>query len=169
MPAQCILFSAPVHRGSRGQRSFRATRQIVTSSGRAVAIGAEFVIVGTTGRDTFKGVAYIYRAIEDFHPVEPSGLDVATLGQVERTALFQNFPNPFNPETWFPYRLASAAQVTLRIYNVRGQLLRALDLGLQQPGSYLSREHAAYWYGKDPIRRLRFQWCLFLHAQSRRV
>ena len=28
--------------------------------GGAVAIGGEFVIVGTTGRDTFKGVAYIY-------------------------------------------------------------------------------------------------------------
>ena len=119
--------------------------------GVSVAIGGEFVIVGTTGRDTFKGVAYIYRSIEDFHPVEPFGLTVTTLGQVKRTALYQNFPNPFNPETWLPYRLASAAQVTLRIYNVQGQLVRELDPGLQQPGGYLSRENAAYWDGTDQV------------------
>ena len=50
-----------------------------------------------------------------------------------------------------PYRLATNAPVTLRIYNVQGQLIRELNLGVQQAGSYLTRQTAAYWDGKDQI------------------
>ena len=76
---------------------------------------------------------------------------MTTLGQVKRTALLQNFPNPFNPETWLPYRLAADAPVTLGIYNVRGQLMRELNLGVQKAGGYLTRETAAYWDGRDQV------------------
>ena len=72
--------------------------------------------------------AYIYNTIEHFgtppFAVEPFGLRVTTLGQVKRTALYQNFPNPFNPETWLPYHLGDDTPVTLSIYNVQGQLAR---------------------------------------------
>ena len=33
------------------------------------------------------------------------------------TELLANYPNPFNPETWIPYRLAEDASVTLTIYD----------------------------------------------------
>ena len=33
------------------------------------------------------------------------------------TELLANYPNPFNPETWIPYRLAEDAFVTLTIYD----------------------------------------------------
>ena len=99
--------------------------------------------------------AYVYNTIESFDTppfsVEPFGLSLTTFGRVKRTALLQNFPNPFNPETWIPYQLATDAPVVLRIHNVRGQLVRELDLGQQESGSYLSRETAAYWDGKDQI------------------
>ena len=36
------------------------------------------------------------------------------------TALLPNYPNPFNPETWIPYHLAHAADVTLTIYDTTG-------------------------------------------------
>ena len=100
--------------------------------------------------------AYVYNSVEDFGTppflaVEPFGLRVTALGQVKRTALLQNFPNPFNPETWIPYRLAADAPVMLRIHNVRGQLIRELDLGRNEAGSYLSRQTAAYWDGRDHV------------------
>jgi hypothetical protein len=47
----------------------------------------------------------------------------------ERTRLLSNYPNPFNPETWIPYQLASDAEVVIRIYNISGALVRQLDLG----------------------------------------
>ena len=64
-------------------------------------------------------------------------------------ALLQNFPNPFNPETWIPYQLAQEADVTIRIYNQHGQLVQTLNQGIQQAGSYLTKDRAAYWDGRN--------------------
>ena len=63
------------------------------------------------------------------------------------TKLLQNYPNPFNPETWIPYQLADGSGVTIRIYSVTGGLIRLLDLGYREPGSYVSKDTAAYWDG----------------------
>ena len=57
----------------------------------------------------------------------------------ETTELLPNYPNPFNPETWIPYHLAHAADVTLTIYDTQGVLVRQLDLGYQQAGYYTDR------------------------------
>jgi len=65
--------------------------------------------------------------------------------------LFQNYPNPFNPETWIPYDLAKDALVSIRIYSMKGQLVRQLDIGEQKAGSYLVKEKAAYWDGKNQL------------------
>ena len=67
----------------------------------------------------------------------------------ENTALFTNFPNPFNPETWIPYQLAKPAEVTIKIYAINGQVVRRLALGHQSAGMYQSRSRAAYWDGKN--------------------
>ena len=53
------------------------------------------------------------------------------------TALFPNYPNPFNPETWIPYQLAEATDVTLTIYDVTGREVRRLALGHRPAGLYL--------------------------------
>ena len=82
-------------------------------------------------------------------PVEPQDKYFTTLGNIKRTGLMQNFPNPFNPETWIPYHLAEAATVTVRIYNVKGELIRSIDVGKQAVGAYTSRQRAAYWDGTD--------------------
>ncbi|MBI1929148.1 T9SS type A sorting domain-containing protein [Candidatus Poribacteria bacterium] len=65
------------------------------------------------------------------------------------TQAFQNYPNPFNPETWLPYQLARSAQVVIRIYDVRGHLVRTFDLGEQPPGVYLEKSRAAHWDGRN--------------------
>ncbi|MEW5766394.1 MAG: FlgD immunoglobulin-like domain containing protein [bacterium] len=84
------------------------------------------------------------------------GADVTTIitGQVSRaiptrTRLYQNFPNPLNPETLIPFDLATEAQVTINIYNLSGQLIRSLDLGKLAVGSYVDKEKAAFWNGRD--------------------
>ena len=69
----------------------------------------------------------------------------------ESTALLPNYPNPFNPETWIPYHLAQAANVTLTVYDVRGSVVRELRLGHQPAGVYVNRGRAAYWDGKNQL------------------
>ena len=65
------------------------------------------------------------------------------------TALLRNYPNPFNPETWIPYHLAAAADVHITIYDIKGAVVRQLDLGHQQAGYYADRSKAAYWDGRN--------------------
>ena len=69
----------------------------------------------------------------------------------EETALLHNYPNPFNPETWIPYQLAKAAEVTLTIYAANGAIVRTLVLGHQPVGIYQYRSRAAYWDGKNEL------------------
>ena len=69
----------------------------------------------------------------------------------ERTKLLLNYPNPFNPETWIPYQLAKATDVTVSIYSVNGALVRTLALGHQAPGVYQSKSQAAYWDGRNEL------------------
>ncbi len=67
------------------------------------------------------------------------------------TSLLANYPNPFNPETWIPYHLANACTVVITIYDVRGTVVRRLELGHQREGYYTSRVRAAYWDGKNNV------------------
>ena len=67
----------------------------------------------------------------------------------EKTTLLANYPNPFNPETWIPYYLATDTDVTITIYNAVGNLVRRLDVGHQKAGYYTIRNRAAYWNGRS--------------------
>ena len=51
-------------------------------------------------------------------------------------SLEQNYPNPFNPTTTLRYDLASAANVSLNVYNMQGQLVRQLVNTQQNAGRY---------------------------------
>jgi hypothetical protein len=48
-------------------------------------------------------------------------------------ALFNAYPNPFNPETTIKYTIKERAHVSLKIYNVAGQLIRTLVDEVQDP------------------------------------
>ena len=67
----------------------------------------------------------------------------------KETELLANYPNPFNPETWIPYRLAEDAEVSLTIYDQTGRVVRSLDVGYQVAGVYESRSKAVYWDGRN--------------------
>jgi len=54
--------------------------------------------------------------------------------------LFPNFPNPFNAATTIKYHLASSGDVSLKVLNLRGQLMQMLYSGKQDAGS-----HAFQW------------------------
>ncbi len=67
------------------------------------------------------------------------------------TGLLPNYPNPFNPETWIPYQLATSSDVQITIYDMKGTVVRNLALGHQSGGFYTGRSRAAYWDGRNGL------------------
>ncbi len=59
-------------------------------------------------------------------------------------ALYNNYPNPFNPETRIAYDLGKGSAVTLEIFNMLGQKVRTLANGRKAAGS-----HEVIWDGAD--------------------
>jgi hypothetical protein len=61
-------------------------------------------------------------------------------------SLAQNFPNPFNPSTRIQFSLPVKGHVSLRIYNVAGQLVKTLQDGVMDAGS-----HELTWDGSNNL------------------
>lgn len=86
----------------------------------------------------------------------------------EEFNLEQNYPNPFNPTTTIRYALSKDAVVSLKVYNIKGQLAAALLSGVSQSaGEYsitpdanqIKLESGIYFYqltagGKSSIRKM---------------
>jgi len=57
-------------------------------------------------------------------------------------SLSQNYPNPFNPQTTIEYDIEKDCDVTLKIYNLAGQLIKTLVDEYQTAGP-----HTITWHG----------------------
>ncbi|RKU37300.1 hypothetical protein C6495_02090 [Candidatus Poribacteria bacterium] len=104
--------------------------------------------------------ADVHRWIRDAKAADADPAGIAALEQLlaaltraeappEKTVLLANYPNPFNPETWIPYQLSEAAEVTVTIHSSDGKLVRTLALGQLPAGIYQTRTRAAYWDGRN--------------------
>ncbi len=56
--------------------------------------------------------------------------------------LHDNYPNPFNPVTNIRFEIPAAGKVSVKIYNIRGQLIKSLI-----SGQYPAGEHTVKWDG----------------------
>lgn len=88
--------------------------------------------------------------ITDFR-VDDSATGVATGRRPDDSVptaftLQQNYPNPFNPETRITFEVPAGwtAPVTLRVFNLQGQLVQTLFDGYAQPG-----QHTIPWNARD--------------------
>ena len=61
-----------------------------------------------------------------------------------RFELEQNYPNPFNPSTTIEYELNSSDNVTLQIFDIKGELIKTLVNDFQVSGN-----HKAVWNGTN--------------------
>jgi hypothetical protein len=74
-----------------------------------------------------------------------AGLASKESNVVPRTAaLFNNYPNPFNPSTTIRYSLPKSIHTIVTIYDMLGTRVRTLVNSLQNAG-----EHSVIWDGRD--------------------
>jgi hypothetical protein len=74
-------------------------------------------------------------------PVIPIGID-----DTPQFALGDAYPNPFNPTTTIRYSIAVVGHVSLRIYNIAGQLVRTL---VDEPQTPRSDGYSVTWDGRS--------------------
>jgi hypothetical protein len=81
---------------------------------------------GSEGAFTVKNMMLIDDNLKEI-PVKTSGGKIDSV--VNQFHLGQNYPNPFNPETWIPYQLSKESEVIIRIHNLKGKLIRTINIG----------------------------------------
>lgn len=86
------------------------------------------------GSNSFYGPA-IVEVDNDFHET----VDIPLV-----TGFVSVYPNPFNPTTTIRYALEVNSPVTIAIYNIKGQLVKTFDFGLQAQGF-----HQVVWQGDN--------------------
>ena len=121
-------------------------------TGRAATVG-DILEISARSSNPFIGVEPL-RYTVTAEDVKRSLIQLPELVAYEipsETQLLRNYPNPFNPETWIPYRLAEDASVTLTIYDRTGHVVRTLDVGHQVAAVYESRSKAVYWDGRNNV------------------
>ncbi len=78
--------------------------------------------------------------------VAVSGVETQPLPKV--VGLDQNYPNPFNPTTKIRFSLPRSGNVSLKIFDLRGRLVKTLV-----DGALIAGRHEETWYGDDTVGR----------------
>lgn len=91
---------------------------------------------------------YMLRNILEFFGNAPAdtsvGIDRPIVDEGYVNTLYPNYPNPFNPETVIWFSLKDNGPVTVKVYNVAGQLVRTLF-----DGEMIAGVHEIVWDGRD--------------------
>ena len=154
--------------GGDNKRGYQIT-VVDIEAGQAAQIG-DILEISAQSLDSLIGVQPLQYTVtaED---VKRSLIQLPALVAYEiptETELLRNYPNPFNPETWIPYRLAEDAFVTLTIYDLNGHVARTLDVGHQTAAVYESRSKAIYWDGRNDVGELVTSGVYFYHLSAGR-
>jgi hypothetical protein len=101
-----------------------------------LALGSDLIDGGVDFGLPFLGTAPDLGAFESYYC---SSVEEGT-SQPRQLRLEQNYPNPFNPETTISFMLSKGEEMSLRIYNLRGQMVASLVEGWRPAG-----EHQVRW------------------------
>ncbi|MDD3605560.1 MAG: FlgD immunoglobulin-like domain containing protein [Candidatus Cloacimonas acidaminovorans] len=141
---------------------FRVLRNTVAEISTAIAVSPLIEAMNTSATVVYSfmdsevpgnGIYYYWLQIEDLDggisysavytvQVTTGGVTNPIIPKI--TALLNPFPNPFNPDVTIPFDLAVEGKVTLKIYNLKGQLIKNLLNENCKANSY-----RIVWDGKD--------------------
>jgi hypothetical protein len=72
------------------------------------------------------------------------GPGIGTSDLPKKLVVNQNYPNPFNPRTTIKFAMPARGQVSVKVYNVRGEMVATLFDGVKDAG-----EQTVIWSGQD--------------------
>jgi len=78
------------------------------------------------------------------NPADCADMNVSNVRRAKRFELFNNYPNPFNPETTIKFTLPDAGHVQAEIVDISGRSVKTLVNGNKSPGL-----HEIVWDGRD--------------------
>ncbi|HEX7078738.1 MAG TPA: FlgD immunoglobulin-like domain containing protein [Candidatus Eisenbacteria bacterium] len=140
-----ILFRYPDNLGAATRY---ATKYVSfgTDSARTVFMGFSFNLIEEGGERLQTVKAIVQNYFKEQACYVPTGVeeDPAAEAPGIRTRLFQNAPNPFNPETVIRFSVARRGPVEIRIFDVAGRQVRELVDDVRDRGEYSVR-----WDGTD--------------------
>ena len=123
-------------------------------AGSMLMLASAEVISGGNSQLSHEEIKYIERmlALMDLTPEQEALFSVALYGNTgaaklpKAFSLAQNIPNPFNPATTIVYSAPEgmSVHVSLKVFDIRGKLVRTLVEGERQAGSY-----TVFWDGAD--------------------
>lgn len=107
-------------------------------------------IIQTATQASMPDNAYGYGIINAFAAAFVESTDIDPLPGPVTASLAQNEPNPFSPKkhgiTSFRYALSYQDEVSLKIFDVQGRLVRTLAEGIYK---FVDRPEGAFWDGTD--------------------
>ena len=122
--------------------SWNAGNETVTCSLPKRTIGERLTALGqTSGNVPIEVTAYTNNAGRSFRGF--GYIHVSGGNNAGAVALAQNSPNPFNPSTKIRFATSKAGNVSLRIFNVRGELVKTIVNERMNQGS-----HEVSWDGR---------------------
>ena len=149
---------------------------VLVAGNLGTGLGAPSLYPGALGVFTAADVREWLSQAHQLNSVSPTDQrGVSVLEQLlavltpKETTLLPNYPNPFNPETWIPYQLATSGDVKITIYDARGIVVRRLELGYRQAGYYTHRSRAAYWDGCNGLGEHVASGLYFYHLEAEGV
>jgi hypothetical protein len=105
----------------------------------AVPVGSYFLLVSMEGMtsQSFMGVQILAEQYQDYNITLHPGTATDDPETPPLSNMLLNcYPNPFGNQTTMQYQLKQAGQVSLEIYNLKGQLVRTLLSINKSPGTY---------------------------------
>ncbi len=113
---------------------------------RLKRIEVQLVYYRTAGV-VYTGALYLDNLRVSYPVKVVTGVD-ETPGEVPGTfRLLPNFPNPFNPSTTISFSLPAEDRISLRVYDVRGRLVRTL----LRDAEYAAGQGTVHWDGRTEL------------------
>jgi len=139
--------NAPINGATVSAGSYSATTNTAGAYSIYIPVGNWSVTASKTG--------YVTQTIDDVIVIAnqtttvnfqmvPGTENANDVIPITATELLGNYPNPFNPETTLSFALKDAGRVKLRVFNLKGQLIREL-VDQDLPSGY----HKFIWNGRD--------------------